>query len=424
MPGPQSLCCRPCRGDTRASFGRVPGVGWAALWIVLGCQPLVLLADDWPQWRGPNRTGRVAVEDWEPKTLQVLWRAEVGIGFSSLSIADGRLITLGHVEGRETIWCLDARTGELIWKQSYEADLAPHLFEGGPTSTPTIVDGLVYTISRQGVVHCLDAVTGEARWSLNIAEQCELNVPTWGFSGSPCVVKEAVIFNAGHSGVALDKKTGQVLWQSDNHEEAGYASPLPIELGGDSLVLISSAKHLNGVDPKTGKRVWEFRWITRYGVNAADPIPWGERIFLSSGYGKGTALLDLSSGEPKQLWRTRDLRNQMSPGILVDGHVYAVDGDAGNDPELKCVAFDTGKVAWSEGGLGSATLIGVGRQLVLLSESGELLIAKADPKRFDPTKRLKVLNNKCWTAPAFADRKIYCRDASGQVVCVGGRDIP
>ena len=380
-----------------------------------------IFAADWPRWRGPKSNG-IAPEvelrtDWEESGPPVRWRAEVGTGFSAVSIANGRAYTLGNTADIDTVWCLDAESGEVLWQQSYAAALDPNLFEGGPTATPAIDSGEVYTFSREGWLYSFDAESGDERWRLNIPEVCDVNVPTWGFAGSPVLVGDLVLLNAGSSGVAVSRGTGEVAWQSDNSDDAGYATPLIAKVGDDLLALILSGKALHAVHPLAGEHLWDHRWITRYGVNAADPLVDGNRVFLSSGYAKGSSLLTVDGESAEEQWRMRDLRNQMSPGVLIDGFVYAVDGDAGDDCLLKCVEIESGEVRWEQVGLGSATLIGCGSWLLILSEAGELILAEASPESYQEAVRAGVLNGKCWTAPSLAYGRVYCRDADGHVVC-------
>ncbi len=404
----------------------------AQLWFVISLGTLLAAAawssslpgEEWPHWRGPARNGIAPAADlrvdWGESGPPVVWRGQVGTGFSSLAIAEGRLFTLGNAEETQTLWCLDAETGTVLWKYSSPEPLDPNLFEGGPTATPSVSDDAVFTFSRRGVALCCEAATGTVRWQVDVPARCGVNIPTWGFASSPVVVDDRVLLGAGRHGVALDRRTGEVLWQSDNEEDAAYATPVLAEWGGIPTALVLSAKSLHAVDLRSGALRWEHRWVTRYGVNAADPLIAGEAVWLSSGYAKGSALLRVAEDGTAavEMFRTRELRNQMAPGVLIDGHVYAVDGDAGDACALKCLELTSGQVRWSEEGLGMATVMAVGDRLVVLTESGELLLAAATPQGFSPQARAAVLEGKCWTPPAFANGRLYCRNAAGEVVCL------
>jgi len=432
-----SNCCdqlaakqKPEDEDDRAGTGwlKILTCGWSlsapgSFLVVAVVLTLVsnLSAADWPQWRGLNRDGHSAetinTDIWNPAP-PVAWYAEVGIGFSSMAIADGRVYTLGNKDDTDTIFALDETTGKLVWKHSYPAPLDPNLFEGGPTATPTIVDGQLFSFSRRGELIALNAKDGTVQWTVNLKEKTEANIPAWGFASSPLRWGELVIVNSGSAGTALNAKTGEIVWHSDNSDDAGYTSPFLMGKGDKAVVAIASAKAVSGVKPATGELVWSHRWITRYGVNAADPIPVGDKLFISSGYAKGSALLNLSGAEPDEVWRARDLRNQMSPGVLVDGHIYALDGDAGSDTKFLCIEAATGTVKWSQDGLSSATVIAAGKHLVILSGKGELLIVPAIPEEFEPISRMEVIDGKCWTIPAIANGNLYVRNATGTLKCL------
>jgi outer membrane protein assembly factor BamB len=390
--------------------------------LMWGASVPACVAGDWPCYRGPARTGVVPAEslrtDWTGDRVPIAWRAQAGTGFSSVVVADGRAFTAGHSGDQDEISCFDAATGRLLWRQGYPAELDPNLFEGGPTATPTVDGGDLFTLGRQGLLICWDAATGREKWRVNVGEVCKLNVPGWGFAGSPVIHGDRLLLNAGSAGVALDRRSGDVLWQSDNSDDAGYATPLPVSLSGRPAVLFLSGKALHAVDPESGTQFWEHRWITRYGVNAADPLVQDDLVWLSSGYAKGAALLRVTSSDATEVWRNRELRNQMSPGVLVAGKVYGVDGDENEDQRLKCLDFQSGEVHWAAEGVGAATLIACGDRLLILSGTGELIVASASPDGFQPLARRQVLTGKCWSPPALAHGRLYCRSAAGEVVCV------
>ncbi len=385
-------------------------------------------ADDWPHWRGPQYNGISRetgwLDLWPDQGPPITWRARAGVGFSSFAAADGRLFTIGNTDDADTVWCLNAETGELIWKHAYPAPLDPNLFEGGPTSTPTISGDAVYTFSRRGDVFCLEAATGAVRWSTNVVDQTGVPIPAWGFASSPLVTDRFVVLNAGAAGMALDKRTGKVAWQSDP-EEGAYATPVPfLSEGGRLGALIVSATTLSAVNVDDGSERWQYRWLTRFGVNAADPLVAGARVFISSGYGKGAALLEPGAGEPDTHWKSRELRTQINPAVLIEGYLYGVHGDTTDIAALRCLELATGAVQWEHEGIGSGSVFAADGRLIVLTEKGELLVARASPDRFAPTARAVVLEGKCWTAPVLANGRIYCRNAAGDIVCVDVRPAP
>jgi outer membrane protein assembly factor BamB len=282
-------------------------------------------------------------------------------------------------------------------------------------------EGRVLALSRWGDLLCLEAATGKIVWTNNVAKQTGVRVPGWGFSGAPTVLENLLLLNVGEAGLAVNKATGQVIWQSAN-KDAGYSTPLPWKRDGKWSVLLGSGQSYLAVDSQTGKELWRIHWLTQYGVNAADPVLDGDLVFISSGYGKGAALLKPGAGpEPEVVWKSKVLRTQLNAAVLLDGYLYGGDGDASEKPPLKCVAIADGKEQWSEPGAAVGALMAADGKLIIMGDHGELMIAPASPKGFQPTARAQVLGGKCWTSPVLANGFIYCRNSRGDVVAVDVR---
>jgi outer membrane protein assembly factor BamB len=378
-------------------------------------------AKDWPQWRGPDRNGISEETDWlaqwPDEGPEILWKGNVGLGYSSFVVANGRAYTAGHEKEQDTVFCFDALSGKQIWKQSYPAELGDKYFPGGATGTPTIVDGKVYWLSRWGDVFCFNAEDGKIDWKRNLQKEEDVRIPTWGFSGAPMVYGELVLLNVGEHGMGLDKKTGKTVWQSPN-KDAGYSTPLIVKKGEKEFAIFTSGEAYIAADPETGKELGRLRWLTQYGVNAADPIVAGDDFFISTGYGKGAALVKPVEGaEPEVIWKSKVLRTQQAPGVLINGYVYGVDGDAGSPATLKCIDLKTGKEKWSHP-LGFGAVSAAGDNLIVISAKGELMVAPASPEGFKPISQAQVLGVNCWTVPVLANGIVYCRNSKGDVVAV------
>ncbi len=393
--------------------------GPALAWLFTSVQ-----AADWPQWRGPQRNGISEEKDWLDQWPaagpKIAWTAKVGLGPSSFVIGGGRAFTLGHADGKDTVFCFEAATGKSLWKHSYAAELGDKFFEGGTTGTPTLAGERLYVLSRWGDAFCFEAASGKIVWNINVQKQTGIRVPDWGFTGAPLVLGRRLILNIGESGVALDPATGAILWQSAD-KNAGYSTPLPVALDGRTLVLMGSSQSYLAVNPEDGKEAWRVRWVTEYGVNAADPIVSGDRLFISSGYGKGAGLFRLGTSEPEELWKIRTLRTQLNAAILIDGHLYGVDGDTTSLGALKCLDLATGTEKWAHKDFRTGAVSGADGRLIALSGTGTLLIAPASPAQFKPTASAKILDGKCWTAPVLANGLIYCRTTSGDVAVIDVR---
>ncbi len=392
--------------------------------LVAGCAfatTVVTHATDWTQWRGPQRNGISAEtgwgDTWPADGPPVAWKAKVGLGYSSFVVAQGRAYTLGHADGADTVFCFDADSGKLLWKHSYPAELGDKYFDGGTTGTPTVDGDRVHSLSRWGDLFCLEAATGKVVWSKNVQQETGARVPEWGFGGAPLVSGKLLILNVGEAGLAVDKATGTIAWKSAP-KAAGYSTPLPVTHNGEELVLLASGQAYVALQPATGKEAWRTKWVTQYDVNATDPVVDGERMFLSTGYGKGGAIFKWAAGEPEQLTKVKALRTQMNTAVLVGGHLYGVDGDTTEKASLKCVEFATGAEKWVHPGFGSGALIAADGKLIALSGTGELLIAPANASGLAPTTRAQVLGGKCWTAPVLANGRLLCRNSKGEVVCL------
>jgi outer membrane protein assembly factor BamB len=245
-------------------------------------------------------------------------------------------------------------------------------------------------------------------------------VPDWGFGGSPLVIGDLLLLNVGEAGVAVNKTTGKVVWKSASLD-AGYSTPVPMSAGGKSLAVLTNRHEFLAVDVRTGKEVWKLHWATQYGANAADPIVDGDRVLISAGYGKGSALLQSADDVPKTIWKSTVLRSHLNPGVRLGNFVYGFDGDNTADASLKCIEFATGKEKWSQADLGEGSLIIADGKLIVLSEKGELSIAPASPDGFKPIAHAQALGGKCWTSPVLSGGRIFCRNAQGDLVCLNVR---
>jgi len=387
---------------------------------------------DWPQWRGPSRDGISPEAGWLAQwdsQPPIAWRWQIGIGFASVAVADGRLYAMGNTNrpGQgyyETIHCLDAETGQTIWEHSYPARLVNKLHEGGPSSSPVVDGGRVYTLSKVGQAFCLDAATGKPVWDADLTQLLDIAVPEWGFTSSPLIDGPNVVFQAGAT-VALDRQTGKLVWKSPPRKPA-YTTPAPLEVGGRRMLAVLHSEGLSIIDSSNGAELGFHSWETDYNTNATTPIIVGDRVFLSTGYNKGCALLRVGQdGKLQELYRNAQrggtMSNHFNNSVLVGGHLYGFDGNSHNarNVELVCMEFDTGKVLWRHKGLGCGSLIAADGKLIVLSDDGRLVVVQAAPDGYKPlTDEAQVLGGKCWTSPVLSHGRVYCRNAKGDLVCV------
>ena len=378
-------------------------------------------AADWPNYRGPDYNGFTKEtnwkSDWGDSGPNVLWKKSVGIGFSSMAVADGCVYSMGNTGktgNTDVVYCFDAVTGEEKWTHSYPCPLEPKYYEGGTLSTPTVDGDKVYTLSKMGSLFCLNAADGKVVWHKELNRDMGNELPTWHFSTSALIVGDMLVLNIGDAGLALNKNTGATIWENGKGK-CGYATPVPFVMGGQRGLAIFAMDSIIAVEPDTGKKLWQFPWVTKNDVNAADPVIFDKYVFISSGYGRGCAMLEVNSGEVTKVWESKVMRNHMNCSILYDGFVYGFD-----ESEFKCIVGRDGTEKWAERSLGKGSLImSADGRMIIMSDKGELVIAQANPQEFKVLTRAQILpSGKCWTTPVLANGRIYARNTAGDLVCV------
>ena len=405
-------------GMTRSSF--------YGLAVVTAIYSSPVSAADWPRFRGTEGTGLSAESGWlgnwpggQPRPL---WKASVGAGFSSMSLVEGRLFTLGHNGlkdgGIDSVVALEASSGKELWRHSYPEKLADHYYEGGTSGTPTVDSGRVYTLSKAGTALCLEASSGKVLWSRNLVSELGLKVPEWGFAGAPHIAGDRVVYNAGDAGLALDKATGKEAWTSGKGS-AGYGTPVPFSLEGKPALAVFGLRHVIVVDPVSGHEFWRHPWKTRYDVNAADPVVIGDTMILTSGYGTGACGLRFTGSGAKELWKNQALRSHMQAPIGIRGHIYGIDGDGGDaNARLKCLEATTGKVVWESPKAETGVLTAADDKLIWVTGKGELIIVKADPTGYHEIVRAQVARGKVWSTPVLLNGRLYIRNWKGELLCL------
>jgi outer membrane protein assembly factor BamB len=353
----------------------------------------------------------------------VLWKTNVGVGFSSVVVAEGRLFTAGWAEGRDTVVGLEAMTGELVWSHSHEEPLGNKMYEGGPNATPLFAGGRLFTVSKTGSVFCYDAATGAVRWETRLGSLVRAKISDWGVSGSPVMADPGILLIPyGPHGVALDPGTGKVLWDSGTRKDMTFAAPVLVDLGGSKAALFFMSEALVAVDPRDGRKLWSSKFGQGFKTHCSDPVVSGDRVFISSG-DDGGELLRITAKGAERLWKNRNLSTFTGSAVLIGGMLYGHEtaGYKGADQELRCVDLETGSVKWGEKGFGQGSIIAAGDRLIVLSDKGELSVVRANPDRFELLARSQVIGGKCWTSPVIARGAIYVRNARGDLVCLDVR---
>jgi outer membrane protein assembly factor BamB len=401
---------------THESNGRVAGrrLGALTLAAALGVGGAAFAAD-WPQWRGSGVDG-IAQQQLDGRSLAVAWSRDVGIGYSAATVAGDRAYIMGWRGGKDTIWCLDAATGNPVWQHSYDIGRYNKMHEGGPAATPAVDDGRVYTLSRDGRLICLDARTGKVLWGKELKREFGVSEPDWSFSGSPVIEDRMLLIDVGKV-IAFDKTTGRTLWQTSDYGSA-YSTPVAFNHGGKRFLATFPKQGLVILDAATGREIAQHRWRTDYGVNAATPIVRegsdATRIFITSGYNTGCALMAFDGRALSLVWENREIRGQMATPVLIGDHLYGFD-----ESQLKCVEFATGQRVWSERGLGKGAIAAAGNTLVIQAEDGHVLLAAADPAAYREITRIRAFDgNRSWVMPVVANGRVFAKSPTGMLVAL------
>lgn len=388
------------------------------VWMMTAAVATCGYGNDWPVWRGPGANGISEESGWQPNSAKIAWKKELGEGYSAVSVKGDKLYTMGHKpgadkQGEDVVYCLNAKTGEELWIYSYPATTGQYK---GPRATPVLDGELLYTVSQDGWAICINAATGKLIWKVDALSETGNKNIKWGISSSPVIAGELLLLNMGDSGVALKKADGSVVWKSEG--TGSYAAPVVFDQRGRKLAAIFSAPGLQVVDALTGEPVSSAEWKTAYEINGADPLIIGEQIFISSGYKKGCALFDFSSGTLKKVWENDLLKTQFSSCVAIDGFVYGVDGQTKSKGTLRCLSAADGSEKWGKI-VGFASLMAADGKLIVLNEDGTLLFVEVSPEKYNELFRFETgLDKLCWTAPVLANGMIYCRNDKGTLVAV------
>lgn len=378
---------------------------------------------DWPQWLGPNRTGISTetgfLKTWPKDGPAVLWKRNLGAGFSGISVADGRVFTMFAEGDDEFVICLNEESGDEIWRFRTGGTFEEWQGGDGPRSQPTVDGERVYVLGAEGRLYALKAANGDTIWTVDLVDGLGGRFPRFGFSTSPLVEGDFLFLEAATRNgtfLALHRKDGKVAWASQN-DVASYSSPIAVDLAGARQVVYFSGDAVVGLSPFGGSLFWRYPWKTSYDLNIATPIfvpP--DQIFISSGYDHGAALLRIESGgdgfSVTRVWESRRMKNHFGTSVLVGDYIYGFDNAI-----LKCIEARTGKEQWKHRGYGKGALIYADGHLILLSDNGRLALAQATPDGFREKAGGQVLDGRSWTMPTLANGRVFVRDMR-KIVCL------
>ena len=431
--------------EARRKFG---GIQFCCLVLLLGIWSNTpnLLGDDWPQWRGPKRDGvwrETGIVQQLPSKLTYLWRVPIGQGYTGPAVVGNRVYVTDLVardastksRAKERVLCLDSETGKTVWKYEYPTSYS-FSYPGGPRATPTVHQGKVYSLGGMGDLFCLDAKTGKLIWYRSYLKDYGAEVPVWGFSSAPLVDGRKLILIVGGSEnrcvLALDKDTGQTIWEALAAPEPGYSAPIIIKTGDKRQLIIWNPSGLYGLDPETGGTYWEQEFPIRNGLCLATPIFDLKRqlLFVSAFYDgplmmrpdsqRPTASL-VWKGKSKSELKTDGLHALMCTPVLQEGYIYGIDSYG----ELRCLDAKTGKRLWTtpdatgKDRWWNAFLVQHEDRFFICNEQGELIIAQLSPEGYRETSRAFLIKPTnpirrrmvVWSHPAFAKKSIFARNS-------------
>jgi outer membrane protein assembly factor BamB len=412
-------------------------------------------ADDWPQWLGPTRDGvwheSGIVEKFPAGGPPVRWRAPIGAGYSSPTVAGGKVYLFDHVlnegtarakdpfaristPGKERVQCFDAATGALVWKHEYPCDYTMS-YNAGPRGAPLVDADRVYTFGAEGDLQCLRMSDGVPLWQKRLSIG-GAQTPMWGFAASPLIEGDNLIVVGNDpvgSVIAFNKLTGASAWQAVPAKEPGYSSPIVIEAGGTRQLIVWNPQSLNSLDPKTGKVYWSEPFTAKAGMSIATPKRAGDQLFITSFY-NGSMMMKLDPQKPAAsvVWKiggknehiTAALHGVLCTPVIQDDYIY---GDCSYG-QLRCLKAATGERVWetfaaTTGDAGqvrwaNAFIVANGDRYFLFNEQGDLIIARFSPKGYEEISRTHLIEPTnldpgravVWSQPAFANRCVYVRN--------------
>ena len=371
----------------------------------------------WTDFRGPNRagiyTGGPILLAWPSEGLKPLWRQPIGGGYASFVVANGKAYTIEQRRGQEVVAAYDVATGRERWKDGWSAHFSEFMGGDGPRATPTWHEGKLYALGATGEFRCYDAETGKVLWEKNIlSDNGAVNI-MWGMANSPLVVDDKVIVTPGGRGrsvVAYNKGTGERIWGALD-DQAAYTSPMVATIAGQRQLLVVTAKRVVGMTLEDGTLLWEYPWTTMYEINSAQPIVTdANHVFISAGYGHGSALLEVSKigheFTARAVWENKNLKNRFNSSVLHQGFIYGFD-----EGIFACIDARTGERKWKGGRYGYGQVLLAGDHMIVLAEDGDLVLLKASPDAHQEVARFSAIEGKTWNHPAMAGNVLLVRNA-------------
>ena len=399
-------------------------------------------AQDWPQWRGANRDGKLVADGLieDLSQLEADWEMPIGSGYSGPTVARGLVYVADKVtdpESLERVHCFDEQTGKTVWMHQYPVRYKVS-YPAGPRASVTIHAGKAYSFGTMGNAYCFDAKTGKVIWELDFDQKYQIStdrrIPVWGLAASPLIYNDLVIYHVGGKEatvVALNKDTGKIVWESLK-DRSQYSSPILVRQNGKDVVVIWTGDSVAGIAPENGDVYWRFEFKpVNMPIGVATPVVNDDKIFVTSFYDGSLMLrMEQNAMDVSKVWKaigvnersTKALHSIISTPIWIKDHIYGVDSYG----ELRCIEAATGKRIWEsldavpKARWSTIHFVEHGDRVWMFNERGELILGKLSPEGFSELSRKKIieptkpqLNRRggvCWSHPAFANGAIFVRN--------------
>lgn len=420
--------------------------------ITAGCFAVLaattLLADDWPQWRGPGRDGvwkeTGIVDEFSADKLEAKWEAPISSGYSGPTVADGKVFVTDRIVEpvqQERVLCFDAMKGRKIWEHAYDCVYRNVSYQAGPRASVAVDEGRAYSLGTMGHLFCFDAGTGDVVWKKDCQREYNIEMPIWGIAASPLIEGDLLIVQIGGRPdaciVAFDKKTGAEKWRALS-DKASYSAPIMIEQAGERVLVCWTGDNVVGLNPKTGKEFWKHPFKpSRMVIAIATPVAENNRLFVTSFY-DGALMLQLGTDKPtaEKLWRRKGKNERQTDALhsiiatpyFAGDYVYGVDSYG----ELRCLEAKTGDRVWEsleatpKARWSNIHMVKHGDHIWMFNERGELIISKLSPKGYEEIDRAKLIEpttvqlrqrgGVCWAHPAYAYKHVFIRN-DNKLVC-------
>lgn len=384
--------------------------------LLVGAAAHSAFAQDWPQWRGPNRDGAAAPSNtpaaW-PENLRRVWTVKVGEGHSSPVVSGTRAFQFARTGNNEVLYALDLASGKKAFAHAYNApyemNSAARAHGKGPKSTPLVAGGRVYTLGMSGVLSCVDAETGKQVWRFDSQGKFRETSPLFGVAASPLLHEGRLIAHLGTDDdgalAAFDPATGKLLWQTKGFGP-GYGSP--VVAAGTQIVAVGADK-MFAVKPGNGSVLWQFPFTTPYSQNSVTPFVYGDTV-IYSGLSHPVTAIRVTGGNPQKVWENKEVGMYMNSPVLAAGLLHGLSHR--NKGQLFSLDPKTGKTVWtSEGRQGeNAALIARGDQVFNLTTDSELHVLRATPRGLEPVRKYSVANSPTWAHPVVLERRVLVKD--------------